>query len=165
MNDDSFFSAPQLKRDPLGTTFRSGDALRFVSFCTSALLVSASLIGCTGGLCSNDIIGTYPSPSGNTQAVVFVRNCGATTQYGTNVSILLSGDKLGDEAGNVFLVTTAPVSPAVPRNSIGGPQVDVKWLRGDTLTIAYPAGVEIRRQVVVERGIPIRYVIVGARGA
>jgi hypothetical protein len=122
------------------------------------------LTGC-GGLCANDIIGTYPAPSGHIQAILFVRNCGATTSFGTNVSLLLAGDRLGDEAGNVFLVTTRTLSPPVPRNRIGGPQVDVEWIPGDTLVISYPLGVEIRRQVLVERGIHVRYSIIGPRGA
>ena len=123
------------------------------SFVTLILLLSQA---CTGGLCANDVLGTYPAPSGQYEAILFVRNCGATTPFGTNVSVLRPGDQLGDEAGNIFLVAAAP-SSHVATNRIGAPLVEVRWLTGDTLLIRHSAGVEIHRQVLIERGVHVRY--------
>jgi hypothetical protein len=114
--------------------------------------------GLAGGLCKNDVLGKYPAPTRQFEAILFVRNCGATTSFSTNVSLLVSGDRLGDEAGNVFLVRAASYT-RVPTNRIGGPQVEVQWLPGDTLMVQYPVGIEIRRQVLIEHGIPIRYAL------
>jgi hypothetical protein len=108
------------------------------------------------GFCSNDVISTAPAPGGLRQAIVFVRNCGATTRYGTNVSVLSAGDNIGDEAGSIFLVDEPPFN-TVLRNRIGGPRVEVRWLGADSLLVSYASGVEIHRQVLVEQGVHVRY--------
>jgi hypothetical protein len=53
------------------------------------------------GDCSNQIIKQIPSPNGKMKAVVFQRDCGATTGFNTQVSVLLSNQQLPDEGGNV----------------------------------------------------------------
>src|SRR2546430_16178187 len=118
----------------------------------AALLSVAGLVtlillvpeACNGGLCANDVLGTYPAPSGHYQAILFVRNCGATTSFGTNVSVLRPGDQLGDEAGNILLVSAAPYSH-VATNRIGGPLVETQWLLGDTLLSRYAPCVVVHR--------------------
>jgi len=38
--------------------------------------------------CGNTIVEALPSPDGSHKAVVFVRNCGATTDFSTQMSVL-----------------------------------------------------------------------------
>lgn len=79
-----------------------------------ALLAIAILLmfyGCSqlfSGLCGNVILSQTDSPNQNLKAVVFRRDCGATTDYSIHVSILNSWEKLSnDDAGNVFSQDTS----------------------------------------------------------
>lgn len=64
-------------------------------------LATGLLAGCADP-CANEISQTVLSPSGQFAAVVFNRNCGATTGFNTQVSIVTSGTVPG-EGGNVFI--------------------------------------------------------------
>jgi len=73
-----------------------------VIFIVGYLLIFA-LSQIFAGLCGNEVISETYSPNKKLKAVVFRRDCGATTGYSTHVSILNAWDKLSnDEAGNVF---------------------------------------------------------------
>jgi hypothetical protein len=55
------------------------------------------------GLCANQITKEEISPDGQLKALVFTRDCGATTSDSTQVSIIEASDSLPNEAGNVFI--------------------------------------------------------------
>ncbi|ABC83670.1 hypothetical protein Adeh_3906 [Anaeromyxobacter dehalogenans 2CP-C] len=63
-----------------------------------------ALAGCSDflNMCRNDVLADVHSPSGERHAVVFQRDCGATTGFGVQVSILRRGKALPNEAGNTF---------------------------------------------------------------
>lgn len=68
-------------------------------YCILAFILS----GC-GELCSNDTSQTIINPSGTLKAVVFSRNCGATTNFNTQVSIIPANKILSaEESGNIFI--------------------------------------------------------------
>ena len=52
--------------------------------------------------CGDTPVQTVPSPSGSLKAVLFERDCGATTGFSSQVSILSHDENLGNEGGNVF---------------------------------------------------------------
>lgn len=54
-------------------------------------------------VCGNDHAQEFPSPTGALKAVVFRRDCGATTSFTMNVSILPAGQALPNQPGNVFV--------------------------------------------------------------
>ena len=60
------------------------------------------------GMCGNEIFSEVQSPDGKFRAVVFQRDCGATTGFSTQISILLAKDKLENEGGNIFIVDGHP---------------------------------------------------------
>jgi hypothetical protein len=66
------------------------------------MLCSASLLSCTGG-CENTVKQENPNSDKSLKAVVFSRDCGATTGVNTQISIIPFDGKLGDEAGNIFV--------------------------------------------------------------
>ena len=91
-------------------------------------------VGSSGQQCANTVIARIPSPDARYDAIVFERDCGATTGFSTQVSILLSRDSLpSDSGGNVFVADTddgkAPAGPG------GGPSVNVRWTSPDSLEI------------------------------
>ena len=103
------------------------------------LLVAA----CMQGLCANTITQRAPSPDGRYDAVVFTRDCGATTDYSTQVALVRRGADLPDRPGNVFI----SVHPTGAR---------VEWLGSDTLLVHYGSANPSLKTSIVE-GITITY--------
>lgn len=68
------------------------------------IIVSLFLAGCLGTDCVNEVRAELASPNGGFKAVVFSRNCGATTGANMQVSVLKAIEKLPDEGGNVLIV-------------------------------------------------------------
>jgi hypothetical protein len=97
----------------------------------------AAFTGCFdfGGGCANDQLADRPSPNGRYHAVVFQRDCGATTGFSTQVSVLAAGDSLRNEGGNAFVADDD--HGAAPAGSGGGPAVSVRWLTPDTLEVRF----------------------------
>ena len=114
------------------------------------------------GLCGNELIASDTAPSRRYKAIVFVRNCGATTTFGTHVSIVDRDAQLdNDEVGNVLAIDATccldPRSRVLPRNSVGGPVATTRWIGSDTLAVTYASGVRVFRQTLVYWGVPIVY--------
>jgi hypothetical protein len=85
--------------------------------------IAALLSGC--GLCNNDEQFRVASPDAALEAVIFQRDCGATTGFSTQISIVTKGTKLPTGGGNLFVADTDHgKSPAA---SWGGPDVEVVW--------------------------------------
>ena len=66
------------------------------------LLISVMFSGCSNDLCSNTELQRVASPNGEYAAVIFARNCGATTKEAFHVSIMKPDEKLGYSTGNVY---------------------------------------------------------------
>ncbi|MGU3472315.1 hypothetical protein ACLBWT_14360 [Paenibacillus sp. D51F] len=77
------------------------------------------------GMCANEIIHRSVQPTGSLELVAFQRNCGATTGYSYQLSILQQGSG-SKQSGNVFISTkpfkaewTGPSSIAVTGDTGG----------------------------------------------
>ena len=97
-------------RPVLRSAIRVASALAIVA----AVLVAAFwYLG--PSMCGNEVVAQYPSPNGLERLVVFQRDCGATTGFSTQASILPIGKGLKDDSGNVFIADTdhgaAPSGP------------------------------------------------------
>lgn len=80
----------------------------------------------TDDLCGNRIVATIPSPDGNLKAVLFERDCGATTGFTEHVSVLRSGNTLPNDFGNIY------------QSESGGTNGDdskIRWFDNNTLQI------------------------------
>ena len=73
-------------------------------------------------MCGNEPINKEISPDGEHVAITFVRNCGATTQFTTHVSILDMPGNLPNEAGNLY-------------RAEGKQPVSVRWESNEQLII------------------------------
>ena len=114
------------------------------------------------GWCGNELVATDSLPGHRYKAIVFVRNCGATTTFGTHVSIVEQNIKLGnDEVGNILAIDAACCadrrSRTVPRNSVGGPLATARWIGPDTLSVSYASGTRIFRQTLIHATIQVVY--------
>lgn len=105
-----------------------------------------SLLVTTGGcsrLCETETLQRLTSPDGQLDAVVFTRNCGATTDYETAVALRGPGDG----------------PPSTRRNDVfrvrGYAPPEVEW-SGDTLVIMHGPGARIEAQRGSSHGKTIR---------
>lgn len=111
-----------------------------------ALLLLAICISWNAGcdLCGNEFGYEQLSPDGKTKAVAFERDCGATTGFSTQVSVLPSATKLPNEAGNILVAD-------------GNFKIRLEWEANDKLLVRYPVGARVRFKKDSEAGISIRY--------
>lgn len=54
-------------------------------------------------MCGNEIIRAVPSPNGEKVAYLINRDCGATTDVSSPLSIMDKGDELPNKSGNTFV--------------------------------------------------------------
>jgi hypothetical protein len=119
-------------------------------------LVGIVLLAGFGGCvdpCGNEVISEVPSPDRRLKAIVFERDCGATTDFSTQVSVMPSGQQFLTRAtwlrstasGNVFVAdTNHGEAPPGPR---GGPDVQVRWLGPTRLSISHDRRARVSLQL------------------
>jgi hypothetical protein len=105
---------------------------------TVLLLISLLQIGC-GSLCSNRVLFDVVSPTGHQHAVVFERDCGATTGFSWQVAILGANELVGNNVGNAFIADSN-------HGAVNSVPVRVKWLSPGQVVIGYPLGARVLRR-------------------
>ena len=93
--------------------------------------------------CGNEVLARQSSPAGAYQAIVFERDCGATTDFSTQVSILPSDVSFlerpsfwsATEQGNALAIDAD--HGAAPRGAGGGPDVTIHWESDQKIILAY----------------------------
>jgi len=87
-------------------TKKSNRKLEYTAIVILVVLVVAFvfLMKNSSNICSNGIHKEIYSPDRSLKAVIFTRNCGATTNYSTQVSIIEKEETLKNESGNVYIV-------------------------------------------------------------
>ena len=83
--------------------------------------------------CANSPLFELLSPNGEFKAVAFSRDCGATTSFSTQVSLLGPNDVLPKEGGNLFAADTNHNS--APSGPGGGPVVRLAWAGPSVLRV------------------------------
>ncbi|NYT39441.1 hypothetical protein HZY97_01615 [Sphingomonas sp. R-74633] len=104
--------------------------------------------------CRNDPLSAVDAPDGRLSAVLFQRECGATTGFSTQISILRPGE-LPAAGGNVFISDDGH-GAAMPADW-HGPWVDVHWLGPDRLLVRYAARSRIFLRNENVSGVRITY--------
>lgn len=96
------------------------------------LAVPASLVALVyfsgSDTCGNYIHEEYYSPNNSHKAVIFQRDCGATTGFSTQVSVIGANEALGNAAGNVYIIEGHPENVA-PK---------ISWKNEEALVIHRP---------------------------
>jgi hypothetical protein len=129
------------------------------------LLIAASLIGLPTisfatfyflkYSCENTIQNTVLSPDGTHAAIVFERNCGATTSFSTQVSVVSASKLQFDGSGNTLVADTG--SGAAPSAAYRGPEIRLKWQSEHRLLIAYYSKARLFKNESKVNGIEIVY--------
>lgn len=113
------------------------------------------LAGCGNPLCTTEQIKNIVSPDGSHNAVMFMRECGATTDFTTQVSV---DPSLFQSIGNVFV---ADGYNGGTRGEWGGPWADVTWTGPSHLLITYDGKARIFDQQTNVNGVTVTYRSVG----
>ena len=119
------------------------------------LVTSFALVlqGCSG--CANQIAQEVYSPNHKLKLVIFVRDCGATTGFSTQVSLLEASKELSSGKGNLFIADdNHGVAATGQKNDIG---LTIKWSSNDhaTLTLSRNARVFVHEKS--RSGVQISY--------
>jgi hypothetical protein len=121
----------------------------------AAVSLSALLSGCDVGLfgdCDDTVVSEALRPDGPHRAVVYVRNCGATTAYATHVALHERGRFFDSESAIVFVGASG--EPSRPR-------VSARWVDRNKLEVTYPRTTRVSRTLTSWEGIDI--VLIPAR--
>ncbi|RPF71423.1 hypothetical protein [Aurantiacibacter spongiae] len=110
-----------------------------------------ALAGCDGAVCDNRIVDRLPSPDGRFEAVVFERDCGATTAFSTQLSIGSPG-MTPRGAGNVFVA-----SRGRPHAEWNGAEATARWLAPDRLEIIVDSEAQIFHEQQYLDGVAMVY--------
>jgi len=105
-------------------------------------MVCLILVGC--GLCGNETDYEEVSPDGKLKAVVFERDCGATTRATTQISVLRKSEPLPNEAGNIFIAK-------------GHSLIRMQWRSDTELLITYPPGTNVSLRQKQRDRVSIHY--------
>jgi hypothetical protein len=105
-------------------------------------------------MCYNQVLQEIPSPDNKLKAVVFQRDCGATTGFSTQVTILKTEEKLPNTGGDVFSADTDHGKVASdPGRSF---KIEVYWNGSHQLQIRFPEKARIflsAKEIKVSSGI------------
>jgi hypothetical protein len=105
--------------------------------------------------CVNTPLYEVNSPDERVKVAVFERNCGATTPFTTQVSVLPSSSSLPNGVGNALVLDTdhgrAPSGPG------GGPEVRVRWEASDHVVIQHHVKARLGKVKTQVGGVQIDY--------
>ncbi len=131
--------------------------LRKVAGITAGVAVLAfgaiySVFASLPDLCSNEKLSEALSPSGRWKAVVFARDCGATTDFSTHVAVLKREENLSSSSESAFSADTN--HGAASSGPGGGPAVTAYWISESDLVLRHSAMARVHK--AVEAAGPVR---------
>lgn len=103
------------------------------------VIATLSVTGCAPE-CENEVLREIRSPSGVYRAVLFNRNCGATTGPNLQVSVL-SAEEPATGSGNVFVAERSRDEPSGLQTPI-----DLDWRFDDELIIRHDPSLRVSKQ-------------------
>lgn len=106
-------------------------------------------------MCANEAVRDLTAPGNEHRAVLFKRDCGATTATSMQLSVLGAGDRLGNDAGNAF--TADDNRGRAAETVIGSPWVELRWLSPDDLLVRYDAKARVLEKDERVDGVNISY--------
>lgn len=95
--------------------------------------------------CGDSVVSESVSPNGQLVAVVFLRNCGATTGYSTQVSLRRSAEPFDSEKQSPFLILD------------DDGKVVLSWREQSRLVIRLPREPKVVRKESEQSGVSIEY--------
>jgi hypothetical protein len=121
---------------------------------TGILAAGVLVMGGCSDVCSNSEVARANAPDGLHSAIMFQRDCGATTSFSTQISVVERG-KDASGGGNTFRADDDHGVAA--DGSWGGPWAEMKWLAPNHLLIRYAAKSRPFAQEDEVSGVKISY--------
>lgn len=112
-----------------------------------------TLGGCSD-TCTNNPISRVDAPGGLHSAIMLQRDCGATTGFSTQISVVADVEQ-PSVSGNAFLADDDHGAAAA--GDWGGPWAEIKWMAPDHLLIRYAAKSRIFEKDSEVSGIRISF--------
>jgi hypothetical protein len=110
--------------------------------------------GCAD-LCNNSIISQVPSPDNKYKIIIFTRDCGATTDFSTQVSLLPYKELLKNITGNIFVADSNHGKAETWKH--GGPKVSASWNTNNEIVLTISINARISKAIKTIRDIKISY--------
>jgi len=129
------------------------DTIRLMWKLSPVVLVLAMNAGCSDG-CGNTIVTSKEAPDARHAAVLFQRNCGATTGFSTQISVLNAG-KQPTGSGNAF--NADDDHGAAQAAPWGGPWAELVWLSPSRLLVRYDAMARVFQRSEAVSGVQISF--------
>ena len=110
------------------------------------------------GMCATTVFDQVPSPSNKLKAVVFQIDCGATSDFNTQVVIVKASFDTSDAKSlpKGFFVADRDHGRA-PAGATQGPEVRLNWESDDKLSLQYHQFARIFRSEEKQGGVTIKY--------
>ncbi|MGG3889738.1 DUF5412 family protein [Metabacillus fastidiosus] len=96
-----------------------------------------------GDMCGNKIVQKVSSPNSEKVAYIFTRDCGATTGFSPQLSILDKDDKFQNKSGNTFRTNN---------------DFSIEWLDNKHLKVIYHKSSKIYEMDKKVNGVKVEYV-------
>jgi len=121
----------------------------------AVLAVVAVLLGGCPDLCADESFLEFRSPRGTRKVVLFRRDCGATTAFSTQASLLAANADRPKGRGNILILDDdhglVPVDPS------GRLDVSVTFADDSTVTLGYPARARVFTRISNLDGATIHF--------
>lgn len=114
----------------------------------------AALVSACSDPCTNTIVSKVDSPDGSHSAVLFQRDCGATTGFSTQISVVAK-DETPTGNGNAFRADDDHGAARV--GEWEGSWASITWLANDQLLVRYAQKSRIFQQAANVGGVKITY--------
>jgi hypothetical protein len=121
----------------------------------AAVLAAAYFWVAEFNTCGNEIMSELTSPDGAKKLVVFKRDCGATTPFSTQASIIPANARLPNESGNLFISDTD--RGAAPSGPTSGPGLQVIWENSRSVVLSYHPKTRVFKAQDEVSGVRVRY--------
>ena len=106
-------------------------------------LALLSLAGCMDDYCSNERSAEVVSPDGTKKVVLFSRNCGATTGFNTQGTVLDRTEALPDREGSAFIIDQGTAK--------------VSWADNTKILVILESNARVLKKELSDHGISIEY--------
>ncbi len=103
------------------------------------------------GMCANEIVSEKISLDLKYKAIVFIRDCGATTNYSLQVSILPKQDSLENSTGNILILDESYIDFENHKTTL-----EYDWKKDNSLSIQIDPKTKIYYQVDQYKDIRIQ---------
>jgi hypothetical protein len=103
--------------------------------------------------CRNEVLDEHVSPDGKLKVVVFQRDCGATTGFSTQASIVGAREAVPKGSGGLFVADTD--RGAAPAGNGGGPELRVRWLDARRVVLSHHTAAQVFKADLDQNGVEV----------